>query len=42
MNPATLRVPALKMVTSTPVLPNILLGRVRPLAEGFFGWAARV
>ena len=26
MNPATLSVPALRMVTSTPVLPNILLG----------------
>jgi hypothetical protein len=28
--------------SALPVLPNILLGRVRPLAEGFFGWATRV
>ena len=42
MNPATLRVPALRMVTSTPVLPSILLGMAGSAAEAVFGWVAAV
>ena len=42
MNPATRRVPAFRMVTSTPVLPNIRLGKTCSLAEPFFVWLALV